>query len=52
MVNRTAVPIRYVDYSQTGFDASDDARDIRWVQERTTELLLSPARFYRHFVPA
>jgi prepilin-type N-terminal cleavage/methylation domain-containing protein/prepilin-type processing-associated H-X9-DG protein len=37
LVGRTSVPVRYVDYSQTGFDASDDPRDIRWVQERTTE---------------
>lgn len=37
VVDRTAVPLRYVDYTRTGFDASADPRDIRWVQERTTE---------------
>jgi len=35
---RTAVPIRYVDWTQTGFDASGDLRDIRWVYERSTEV--------------
>jgi hypothetical protein len=37
VVGRTKVPIRFVDWVQTGFDASDDPRDIRWLQERTTE---------------
>jgi len=37
VVGRTAVPLRYVDWLQTGFEAGDDPRDIRWVQERTTE---------------
>jgi prepilin-type N-terminal cleavage/methylation domain-containing protein/prepilin-type processing-associated H-X9-DG protein len=37
VVERTAVPLRYVDWTQTGFDASADPRDILWIQERTTE---------------
>jgi len=37
VVPRTKVPVRFVDYAQTGFDASEDPRDIRWIQERTTE---------------
>jgi prepilin-type N-terminal cleavage/methylation domain-containing protein/prepilin-type processing-associated H-X9-DG protein len=37
LVGRTEVPLRYLDWLQTGFDAADDPRDIRWVQERTTE---------------
>ena len=37
VVERTAVPLRYVDWTQTGFDASADPRDILWAQERTTE---------------
>ena len=37
VVPRTRVPVRFVDWTQTGFDASEDPRDIRWIQERTTE---------------
>ena len=29
--------VRYVDWTVTGFDSSADPRDIRWIQERTTE---------------
>jgi prepilin-type N-terminal cleavage/methylation domain-containing protein len=34
---RTTVPIKFIDWSAVGFNASDDSRDIRWLQERTTE---------------
>ena len=35
----TIKPVRYVDWTATGFNAASDPRDIRWVQERTTEKL-------------
>jgi prepilin-type N-terminal cleavage/methylation domain-containing protein/prepilin-type processing-associated H-X9-DG protein len=35
--SKTVVPVRYVDWTQVGFDAASDMRDLRWVQERTTE---------------
>ncbi len=38
LVGATSVPVRFVDWYAVGFDASFDARDIRWVRERTTEL--------------
>jgi prepilin-type N-terminal cleavage/methylation domain-containing protein/prepilin-type processing-associated H-X9-DG protein len=37
LVGHTRLPVRYVDWTLTGFDASDDQRDIRWMQEHTTE---------------
>jgi prepilin-type N-terminal cleavage/methylation domain-containing protein/prepilin-type processing-associated H-X9-DG protein len=37
VVARTAVPVRYLDYAQINFDASDNPRDVRWVYERSTE---------------
>jgi prepilin-type N-terminal cleavage/methylation domain-containing protein/prepilin-type processing-associated H-X9-DG protein len=33
----TIKPVRYVDWTVTGFDATSDVRDLWWVQERTTE---------------
>jgi prepilin-type N-terminal cleavage/methylation domain-containing protein/prepilin-type processing-associated H-X9-DG protein len=38
VADRTAVPIKFVDWSQVGFDARADPRDLRWVQERSTEV--------------
>ncbi len=37
LVGRTSVPIRFIDWSRVGFDAGGDMRDLRWMQERTTE---------------
>ncbi len=37
IVAKTALPVRYVDYTQVAFDTASDLRDLRWIQERTTE---------------
>jgi len=37
VVPRTSVPIRFVDWNLVGFDAKSDMRDLRWLQERTTD---------------
>jgi len=37
IVGRTSVPVRYIDWSAVGFNAGNDSRDLRWLQERTTE---------------
>ncbi|MCW5557252.1 MAG: type II secretion system protein [Verrucomicrobiae bacterium] len=37
VVGRTVVPVRFVDWTQVGFDTASDLRDLRWLQERTTD---------------
>jgi prepilin-type N-terminal cleavage/methylation domain-containing protein/prepilin-type processing-associated H-X9-DG protein len=37
VVGRTTVPVRFVDWTQVGFSAAADPRDVHWIQERTTE---------------
>jgi prepilin-type N-terminal cleavage/methylation domain-containing protein len=37
VVNRTKVPVKYVSWTAVGFNAASDPRDVRWVQERSTE---------------
>ncbi len=36
-VERTAVPVRFINWDRVGFNAAADPRDIRWLQERTSE---------------
>jgi prepilin-type N-terminal cleavage/methylation domain-containing protein/prepilin-type processing-associated H-X9-DG protein len=37
VVARTAVPVRFINWDRVGFNAAADPRDIRWLQERTSE---------------
>lgn len=37
VVGRTTVPVLFVDWNVVGFDAKADPRDLRWLQDRTTE---------------
>jgi len=37
VVGRTIAPVRYLDWTQVGFNAASDTRDIKWVQDRSTE---------------